>query len=274
MRRILITVALLITSARLCYSAFPLSIVVGSGRTKNASFRIDISMGYLAGYSRSGGANVGFGYRVAAKKRYQQFMTTGHPLVPQPKEGTLSVMRYVVSPDKVMTLEWTDAADLVPVQYNVYFGTNPVTPPLVGTTDKTSYQVANLEFLQLYSWQVEAFDKFGRSTKSDILHFSISPYLEKFYAAPNPFRAGAENTIFIFTMPGAGHAKLEIFALPSYDRVYETNLEGMQNGVNIFTYDGRDMSGRPLFNGVYMVKLTMNGEQGNVSQKHKLMVVR
>ena len=78
----------------------------------------------------------------------------------------------------------------------------------------------------------------------------------------------------MFSMSGAGSASLEIYSLPDVRRVFSKHLEGLQAGVNIYAYDGRDSGGRLLPNGVFSVRLTKSGATGNGIERFKIISAR
>ena len=173
-----------------------------------------------------------------------------------------------------MTLEWEPSANSLLVTYAVYAGTNPTSLPLVASgLTGTSYELTNLTYLALYYWQIIVSDSFGRTTPSAVYSFSIAPVQSHMVAAPNPFHPG-QGTTFMFSMSGAGSAKLEIYSLPDARRVFSTQLDGLQDGVNIYAYDGRDSGGRLLANGVFSVRLTKSGTRGGGIERFKIVSVR
>jgi hypothetical protein len=75
-------------------------------------------------------------------------------------------------------------------------------------------------------------------------------------ASPNPFNPRAEIS---FTTPAAGHAVLSVFDL--HGRVVRRLVEGaVSAGVQHVDWDGRDDDGRALPSGVYLVRLTKDGQ--------------
>ena len=57
-------------------------------------------------------------------------------------------------------------------------------------------------------------------------------------------------------------------------RVLQRQLSGLQDGVNTYDYDGRDNSGRLLGYGVFSVRLTKYGANGNAVEHFKIVSVR
>jgi hypothetical protein len=147
-------------------------------------------------------------------------------------------------------------------------------PLIVSGLSGTSYMLGGLDYLTPYYWQVGVTDLFGRTTLSEIYSFSIAPAIDHLIAAPNPFHPGHGTTTFEFNMSGPGTALLEIFSLPDSHRVFSTRLDGLQDGVNTYVYDGRNSGGRFLANGVFSVRLTKNGANGNAVERFKIVSVR
>ncbi len=178
----------------------------------------------------------------------------------------------IVTANPTVTLEWTDVSRGQNINYRVRLGKNPVAQEMVADTTKTSQAFGPLEYLTWYYWQVDAVDDFGRLTESDVYVFSLAPQVFEAYCAPNPAPAGRSS--FVFDMPGAGHAHIQIFTLPHMTPAFETNVDGLADGTNVYVFDGKDNAGRQLFNGAYMVKIRCFGGRGENSNRFKLLVVR
>lgn len=245
-----------------------------SGTTSaSASYTARLSVGLVAGAAAAGRYAFGAGLQNASLGGYACFLSTNTPSSVAALPGSPCTQRLVATTGSDMTLEWTPSDDSLPVTYAVYAGTVPASLPLIvsGLTG-TTYDLVGLTYLALYYWQVIVSDSFGRATPSAVYSFSIAPYQNHMIAAPNPFNAG-RGTTFMFTMPGPGSAYLEIFSLPDVRRVYTAHLDGLQNGVNIYVYDGRDSGGRLLPNGVFSARLTKSGATGNGIERFKIICV-
>jgi hypothetical protein len=55
--------------------------------------------------------------------------------------------------------------------------------------------------------------------------------------------------------------------------VFSTHLDGLQDGVNIYAYNGHDSGGRPLPNGVFTVRITKSGAKGSDIERFKIICV-
>jgi hypothetical protein len=203
------------------------------------------------------------------------FLPSDHPLAVQVDPGSPSGSPLVQSPNGTMTLAWTDGATDVPVQYQVYFGNSPSNLSLVNMISTTTFLTPSLSYGQNYYWSINTVDEYGRSTWSvGTFSFSLVPSIDHFYCAPNPFRAGSQSTTCIFSSPGSGSGRMRIYTLPHADLVLDQTLNSLISGTNLWTYNGYDGNGKPLYNGVYMMILDLNGAQGNAEQKFKLLVVK
>ena len=240
----------------------------------NYTARISIGQ-VIAGQSTSTNAVLGVGLQNTSLAGYAYFLSTDAPLGVTALPGTLSVQRLVPSANATMTLEWTSSFNPLPVTYTVYTGTNPYALSVFGSgLSTTSQLLAALNYNAPYSWQVVVADEFGRASPSPVYTFSIAPVVTHLIAAPNPFHPGRGDTTFMFSMNGSGSALLEIFSLPDSRRVLQRQINGLQSGVNTYDYDGRDGGGRLLGNGVYSVRLTKNGANGNAVEHFKIVSVR
>jgi hypothetical protein len=246
-----------------------------SGTTSaSAGFTARLSVGLVAGAASAGQYVFSVGLQNASLGGYACFLSTNTPLSVAALPGSHSTQRLVATTGPDMTLEWTPSDDPLSVTYAVYAGTDPASMPLItsGLTG-TTYELTSLTYLALYYWQIIVTDSFGRSTPSAVYSFSIAPYQDHMIAAPNPFHPG-QGTTFMFTMSGPGSASLEIYSLPDIRRVFSTHLDGLQDGVNIYAYDGRDSGGRLLPNGVFSVRLIKSGSTGGGIERFKIISVR
>jgi len=216
------------------------------------------------------------GYLPTSSANYTNcFLVTGRPLAVQITPGSRSGSLLVNAPDQKMTLAWTDGTNGVPVEYNVYLGADPTNLPLAGTVSQNTFPAQNLAFGKNYYWKIDSVDIYGRDTWSlGTFSFSLAPSLSHLYCAPNPFRAGTQFTTFIFNSPGPGSARMKIFSLPHADLVFDQPLDSLTDGTNLWTYNGLDGRGQPLYNGVYMAVLELQGSQRNELQRFKFLVIK
>ena len=269
---VLFFVSLLTAGGGFC--GFPVSINCGSEIMTDGAHVAQVSLGFFAGFISNAAAQNSIGFFDNADAAYQTFLNSDHPLAVRPEPANAASSKFIVSPDRSLRLAWSDGTNQVPVQYRVYVGPSSSGVTLAGVTADQFYVVHDLEYLKDYSWQIEAFDTYGRATMSAAFTFSIAPSVSHLYCAPNPFRAGAQNTTFIFNMAGPGSATLSVYLLPSVGLVYSASLNGLQDGVNTFEYRGVDDSERVLYNGVYMAVMEKKGGQGNETERFKFLVVK
>jgi len=273
-----LTAALLTSGSRAwaqCFIAYQLD--AGSGSINPALGQMQFSVGGFAGSSGNAAFTQHAGYRQVASANFNAcYLNSGFPLSVQVASDSWSGSLLVKSAAPNMTLSWTSGINQVPVQYNVYFGNSPNQLSLLGTTAGQSWPIQNLAYAQNYYWKIDTFDTFGRHTSSAAtFSFSLAPDpISSMYCAPNPFRAGAQTTTFIFTMQGAGSAEMKIYILPHADLVYSTHWDRLTDGPNLWIYDGRDNHGQVLFNGVYLAVLNTHGTSQSGIQKFKFIVAK
>ena len=273
-RNFSISFSVLVFFARVGACSFPASINCGSEVMTEGVHVAQVSLGYLTGFMSNAAVQNSVGFFDNADAAYQSFLNSDHPLAVHPEPAGAASSKFIVSPDRSLRLSWSDGTNQVPVQYRVYVGNASTGMTLAGATADQFFVLHDLEYLTDYTWQIEAFDTYGRATMSAAFTFSIAPSVGHFYCAPNPFRAGSHDTTCIFNMAGPGSAKLSIYLLPSIDLVYSASLDDLQDGVNTFDYRGVDDGGRTLYNGVYMAILAKRGGQGNETERFKFLVVK
>lgn len=277
MRRCAVLLALLLPAARAGANtcALPQMTVAGAGTLSGNSKSAVISAGLVAGVAAANNIVLSIGLQFVSVGAFTCFLSTETPLAVAALPGTRAVQRLVPSAGRSMMLEWTAPAGLLPVTYDLHCGASPSSMAKVATGLQTpSYLMLNLSYMKPYYWQVVAVDQFGRVSPSEVYSFSIAPVQDHMIAAPNPFHPGRGGTTFMWTMPGPGSAELEIFSLPDSRRVFKTRLDGLQDGVNTYAYDGRESNGQLLPNGVYTARMMMKGANGDKTELFKLLSVR
>ena len=272
-----LTIAFLPAAASATNScALPETTVAAGTIASGGNYTARISIGQaLAGISTSTFVSLSVGLQNTSLGGYACFLSTDTPLGVAALPGTLSVERLVPSPNATMTLEWTSSFNALPVSYSVYTGTNPYALSLMAPgLSGTSQLLTTLSYNTPHSWQVIVADKFGRTSPSAVYSFSIAPVVNHLIAAPNPFHPEQGGTTLLFSMSGQGSALLELFSLPDGRRVLQRHIDGLQDGNNTYAYDGLDSGGRLLGNGVYSIRLTKNGANGNAVEHFKIVSVR
>jgi len=231
------------------------------------------AIGYLCGASSSSSFQHRAGYLYVLDSSFNYFLSVNAPLavVPDPP-GTASTAR-ISSADRSISLSWSDGSNPLPVQYQVLVGPSQQSLAPVTVTADRSYRWTGLSYLQEYYWQIRSFDAYGRTTASAVFSFSIVPDIPGFYCAPNPFGTSGP-TQCVFRMPGGGSARMDVFALPQGSLVRSFHLDDLPDGISTFAFDGNDGRGEPLYCGVYLAVLSMEGSRGSVRQRFKMLVVR
>ncbi|MHB9154790.1 MAG: NHL repeat-containing protein [Endomicrobiales bacterium] len=92
-------------------------------------------------------------------------------------------------------------------------------------------------------------------------------------AAPNPFRAGRESVVIRFFMPEAGAAEFTVFS-EFGEKIFSLALENLVQGLNEFSYDGRDAYGKTLFSGSYVCELKKRYSSREATDICRLLVVK
>ncbi|MDO9391564.1 MAG: S8 family serine peptidase [bacterium] len=77
---------------------------------------------------------------------------------------------------------------------------------------------------------------------------------------PNPLKAEA---VISFAMPSTGSARLSIYDITGR-QVYQVPMTNANPGVNHFSWNGRDQSGRLLGNGVYFCRVNAGDHAGTI----------
>lgn len=276
MKRTFITLIPLLAAVAPCpvLGGFPVSLNSGSGAPSDIRHVQDVSAGYMAEVISGPSCRSYIGYFYVSQAAYEAFLKTGLPYAVRPEPAGAASSPLIASADRTMRISWSNGSSGIPVRYRVYIGKTPDALSLVETTGDQFLVARDLDFLTVYYWQIEAFDVYGRATRSAVYSFSIAPTVDKMYCAPNPFRAGAEATTFIFNMPGPGSAELSLYSLPGIDLVYSVPLPNLLGGINTHVYHGNDNRGQTLFNGVYLAVIEMKGSEGDVRQKSKVLVIK
>ncbi|UCG51743.1 MAG: Ig-like domain-containing protein [Candidatus Latescibacterota bacterium] len=84
---------------------------------------------------------------------------------------------------------------------------------------------------------------------------------------PNPFRAGHERTRIAYVMPSDGEVSVKIFALTGdlvYERKYSRGEPEASAGAQEVTWDGRNMNGHVVRNGIYICELNAGGKSTRI----------
>lgn len=144
-------------------------------------------------------------------------------------------------------------------------------------SNETSYKVSGLEHMRQYHWYMRIVNKYGADLITDEYSFYTGGAVQKFYNAPNPFNpARGQKTKFVFNMLQSGTAKLVIYSEYG-DRVWESqtySFTGNTATSKDITYDGKDNSGRMLYNGSYLAVLTKKYGGKTKVEKCRILIVK
>ncbi|MEJ2722101.1 MAG: FlgD immunoglobulin-like domain containing protein, partial [bacterium] len=103
-----------------------------------------------------------------------------------------------------------------------------------------------------------------RSQPLVILSDNFEEYAHNY---PNPFRAGSELTRIAYIMEKAASVSVKIYDLAGslvYDRQYGVGETGTAQGPQEVTWDGRNMNGEVVRNGVYICQLQAGGRSTRI----------
>jgi hypothetical protein len=203
----------------------------------------------------------------------------------------------VVTSNAKVVLKWSSSDPQGgALKYNLYLSTNPNNLVLVyqsgyvtgapvkksisgasssGNVD-CSYDLTNLGFNQVYYWQVEAIDEYGVSTISSVFSFSTisSNLVEKAFNYPNPFNpAKSQTTKIVFNMVESGNAELKLYSELG-DLCWSTHSDNLNAGANEVVYDGKDDSGRIMYNGTYVCVIKKKYASRQEIDKCRLLIIK
>jgi hypothetical protein len=142
--------------------------------------------------------------------------------------------------------------------------------------DKRHCTVLSLENCKYYYWKVSASNSYGDSAESEMFYFNnMNVKTEKFFNAPNPFNpAGGQKTKFVFNMPRSGAAKTIIYSEYG-DKVWESDTYNLNGGTSSeISYDGKDNSGKILYNETYTAVLTKKYGGQTKTEKCGILVIK
>lgn len=187
-----------------------------------------------------------------------------------------------VLPDDV-NFSWTvksdEANDIL--TYEFYIGTSSdkdqiekyETSPLANAT---TFNINGLIHKREYFWYMKIFNKFGADMETELFTFYTGGMVERFFNAPNPFNpAKGMSTKFVFAMPEPGTAEIVIYSEYG-DKVWESKtVETTVGGISKeITYNGKDNSGRILYNGTYLAVLTKKYAGKTKTEKCRILIIK
>jgi hypothetical protein len=151
-----------------------------------------------------------------------------------------------------VVLNWSASnPDGTPLAYNLYLGTDPNNLPVCYQGGNSSFELDSLGYNQTYYWKVEAVNSAGVSSFSPVYSFITIKKVTAAFNYPNPFNpATGQNTKIVFNMAEAGSADIKIYTEMGH-LCWSGSFDNLTVGANEVGYDGRDGSGRMMYNGTY-----------------------
>jgi hypothetical protein len=190
-------------------------------------------------------------------------------------------------PDNTL-FKWTVNTDETPdvLTYGLYLGfdNNKAALPLYGSSFSANAVssfvsgeriISNLKHKRRYFWYMKISNKYGADIETTTYTFVTGGMVEKFYNAPNPFNpARGQRTKFVYTMEQDGNAKITLYSEYG-DKVWESGeyFGSGQTSVEI-DYDGKDNSGRLLYNGSYIAVLTKKYGGSSKTEKCRILIIK
>ncbi|MDR3113063.1 MAG: hypothetical protein LBU09_01660, partial [Endomicrobium sp.] len=233
------------------------------------------------------------------KGEYQyQYITTNDEYMPILGEYSISGDWYVTSlpygftrispqdyskelPSAVHFI-WNVLSDEGELFYEFYIGLNSSKGGLERISagpppNVKDFTLSSLSSIKQYFWYMKIKNKHGAFIETDLFTFYTGGNVEKFYNAPNPFNpARGQETQFVFNMHESGTVKLTLYSEYG-DKVYESetmNFQGDAKNSQAVFYNGRDNSGRMLYNGTYIAVLTKKYGGQTKTEKCRILIIK
>ncbi|MDR1418012.1 MAG: hypothetical protein LBI80_02490 [Endomicrobium sp.] len=138
-----------------------------------------------------------------------------------------------------------------------------------------SHNMSKLKHKKKYYWYMVIKNKFGISLETEMFSFFTGGVVDKFYNAPNPFNPSlCAETDFVFPMHGDGIAQINIYSEYG-DLVWESDRSFFYgNSTGNIKYDGKDNSGRTLYNGSYIAILTKKYDDKTETERCRILIIK
>jgi hypothetical protein len=138
-----------------------------------------------------------------------------------------------------------------------------------------SHNISKLKHKKKYYWYMIIKNKFGVSLETELFSFFTGGLVEKFYNAPNQFNPGIVTvTDFVFPMYYDGTAEIKIYSEYG-DLVWESDKSFFDgNSTGNIKYDGKDNSGRTLYNSSYIAILTKKYGDKTETQRCRILIIK
>ncbi|MDR2192690.1 MAG: hypothetical protein LBO62_07435 [Endomicrobium sp.] len=178
--------------------------------------------------------------------------------------------------------KWDVLSDEGDLFYEFYLGFNSAKSGLekfssAPAVNAKEFVVLNLSSVRQYYWYMKIKNKHGAFIETDLFTFYTGGNVEKFYNAPNPFNpARGQKTQFVFNMPESGTVKLSLYSEYG-DKVYESeimNVSGGDGNAKTILYNGKDNSGRTLYNGSYLAVLTKKYAGQTKTERCRILIIK
>jgi len=160
--------------------------------------------------------------------------------------------------------------------YNLYFGTNQNSLPLLYSGTSTYYEIDALDFSKQYYWQVETVNEYGLSSKTQVFDFTTikENKITKAFNYPNPFNpAKNETTSIVFDMKEAGFAEIDIYS--EYGKLcWQKTVYDLPKGANEVKYDGKDESGNIMYSGTYPCIVKKKYPDREEKDKCRILIIK
>jgi hypothetical protein len=164
--------------------------------------------------------------------------------------------------------------------YEIYIGHNSSKEKLSKfevdpEQNSSTFIIPKLEHKKQYYWYMKIVNQFGASLETEIFSFVTGGMVEKLYNAPNPFNpARGIDTEFVFPMYENGTCKMTIYSEYG-DLVWESdNVFFSGNNSQVIRYNGRDNSGKMLYNGTYLAVLEKKYANKTEIEKCRILVIK
>jgi hypothetical protein len=138
-----------------------------------------------------------------------------------------------------------------------------------------SHNMSKLKHKKKYYWYMVVKNKFGIILETEMFSFFTGGLVDKFYNAPNPFNpALGTQTEFVFPMYEDGTAQIKIYSEYG-DLVWESDSSFFYgNSTGSIKYDGKDNSGRTLYNGSYVAILTKKYDDKTEAERCRILIIK
>jgi hypothetical protein len=166
------------------------------------------------------------------------------------------------------------------LSYELYLGLEPKKSDIKKIEESPninslSHVIPRLKDKKKYYWYMVIKNKFGISLETELFSFFTGGLVDKFYNAPNPFNPTLNTlTDFVFPMYEDGTAKIKIYSEYG-DLVWESDSSFFSgNTTGNIKYDGKDNSGRTLYNGSYMAILTKKYDDKTETERCRILIIK